>query len=517
VSNYTKKTVLVKRISASKAWTSVHGQILPYPHKEKDVADCLHNHYTALSGVVQVDRIFGGTTVEVKERKRWLRWRTLILGTVAAVVLIAAVFVLIRWRSNVALAKELRAEIEVWLQTIPKIPDSENGMLPVLSGVEAFKDGLPKRLNAEDFSVENESDKTLLRECLAEREEALAQIYKGLTYKKFMFPDDYGKGYSQKTPSMLQFHNAYRLLLLKGSLLESEGRKSKALNEYLNILRLGETLSNERSIISRMIEVGVVNEAFKPLTRILSERSVGEKEIESTLEEIIQLHGKRSNLFTAGEADYYSALILVADVTEGKIDFCEAMYGRASKGHFWRRVSTSRYVHNYGDDVQTYRRVLEMWRRIDPAKYYALPPEAKSDEARLEAAGIPLRGRFVPITIFFLPLHSNSLEIFAVTETLWRGTILLSAIRLFEARNGRLPKNLKDLGNLVPEEFLTDPFSGKEIIYRLAGNDFYLYSVGLDGVDQNAASGVPYFKEKAGLYDLQDIIFHAPPPSPKKE
>jgi hypothetical protein len=136
--------------------------------------------------------------VEVKERKWWLRWKTLILGAIAAVVLIVAIFVLIRWRSNVELAKELRAEIEAWLQTIPKIPDSENGMLPVLSGLEAFKDDLPERLKAEDFSVENESDKALLTEYLAEKEPALAQIYKGLTYKKFVFPEDYRKGYSRE-------------------------------------------------------------------------------------------------------------------------------------------------------------------------------------------------------------------------------------------------------------------------------------------------------------------------------
>jgi hypothetical protein len=158
--------------------------------------------------------------------------------------------------------------------------------------------------------------------------------------------------------------------------------------------------------------------------------------------------------------------------------------------------------------VQVYRNAAEIWREIDPAKYYAFPPEAKSKETFLEAIGAH-RGRVRIIGMGLFPLCER-VERLAVTETLWRGAIALPGVRLFEAQNGRLPKNLKELGNFVPEEFFIDPFSGKEIIYRLEGNDFYLYSVGVDGVDGNAASAIPYFKEKKSAYDQPDIIFHTP-------
>jgi hypothetical protein len=438
--------------------------------------------------------------VEAEKIKWWMRRRTIICGIIAAALLTAAIFVLIRWYSNVTLAKELRAEIETWLQTLPQIPDSENGMLPVLSGLESFKGGLPQRLWAEDFGVENESDKTLLKQYLAEKEQALGQIYKGLTYKKFLFPGDYRKGYARGCPNMLAFRIAARLLELKGGLLESEGKKSEALNEYLNIFRLGETLSGERSDIPCTIEAAVLDTAFRRLTRFLSDSSVGEKDISSALKSLVELHGDCSNVFTMSkEADYYSFLMVVADVIEGKLGPADGVL---------------KYFYNFRYDVDIYRRTAEIWRNTDPAKYYALPPEAKSNETFLEAIGMHNTHKGYIARV--LPNHLGTTQTLALIETLWRGAIALAAVRLFEAQDGRLPKNLQKLGELVPKEFLIDPFSGKEIIYRLVGNDFYLYSVGLDGMDGNPVNALPYFREKKYLSDLQDIIFHAPS-APLKE
>jgi hypothetical protein len=449
--------------------------------------------------------------VEVKEVKWWLRRRTLVCGAIAAVLLTAAIFVLIRWRSNVVLAKELRAEIETWLQTLPKIPDSENGMLPILSGLEAFKDSLPERLNAKDFSVENESDKALLKQYLTEKEEPLAQIYKGLSFSKFLFPGDYRKGYLRGTLRLVRLQNPARLLELKGNLLESEGKKSEALNEYLNILRLGETLSSERVIISRMIEGSVLDRAFEALTCMLSERSVGEKDISAALRSLIDQHGERGNFFTMIDAEYYFFLILVANLIEGRTNFWEGISSRpGNETPLALRIVMSKYFYDYCYDVGICRKAAEIWRRTDPAEYYALPLEAKNyDETLLKKVRLPAIRGFALTTC--LPALRECVKTLAASETLWRGAIALAGVRLFEARNGRLPKNLQELGKLVPEEFLTDPFSGKEIIYRLEGNDFCLYSVGSDGVDGNPVSVLPYFKEKKSAYDLPDIIFHAPP------
>jgi hypothetical protein len=59
------------------------------------------------------------------------------------------------------------------------------------------------------------------------------------------------------------------------------------------------------------------------------------------------------------------------------------------------------------------------------------------------------------------------------------------AIRLFRERHERLPDTLDELA----PDFLTavpiDPFSGKPFVYRRDGDEYALYSVGVDAVDDD--------------------------------
>ena len=94
-----------------------------------------------------------------------------------------------------------------------------------------------------------------------------------------------------------------------------------------------------------------------------------------------------------------------------------------------------------------------------------------------------------------LPSIMAGKETFQETETLFRGTAVLAAIRLFELKNGRLPDNLKEISDIAPDEFLQDPFGkdGSMFIYGLEGGDFHLYSVSTDQNDdkmqKNTSSG----------------------------
>ncbi len=69
-----------------------------------------------------------------------------------------------------------------------------------------------------------------------------------------------------------------------------------------------------------------------------------------------------------------------------------------------------------------------------------------------------------------------------------RSRIVLAAlsIRAYQAQHGRLPASLADLR--LPPEMTQDPFSGKPLVYRRAGADYLLYSVGPDLTDDG---GVP--------------------------
>ncbi|MFQ5424323.1 MAG: hypothetical protein ACE5F9_10130 [Phycisphaerae bacterium] len=71
-------------------------------------------------------------------------------------------------------------------------------------------------------------------------------------------------------------------------------------------------------------------------------------------------------------------------------------------------------------------------------------------------------------------------------ETRRRGTLLTLAILEHHHKQGKWPKSLDDLKRKSVKQIRTDPFSGADFIYRLAGDQPVLYSVGSDGKDDGA-------------------------------
>ena len=75
------------------------------------------------------------------------------------------------------------------------------------------------------------------------------------------------------------------------------------------------------------------------------------------------------------------------------------------------------------------------------------------------------------------------------------------AIRRYQQRHGQWPESL---AVLVPDELELvplDPFSEKPLVYRVAGDGFVLYSVGLDGVDGGGKFG-NFPADRTPGYDL---------------
>ncbi|HYW79334.1 MAG TPA: hypothetical protein VE890_07130, partial [Thermoguttaceae bacterium] len=56
-------------------------------------------------------------------------------------------------------------------------------------------------------------------------------------------------------------------------------------------------------------------------------------------------------------------------------------------------------------------------------------------------------------------------------------------IRCYRLETGELPDTLADLMPDYLSEVPEDPFSSSPLIYRRAGDEYVLYSVGKDGID----------------------------------
>lgn len=79
---------------------------------------------------------------------------------------------------------------------------------------------------------------------------------------------------------------------------------------------------------------------------------------------------------------------------------------------------------------------------------------------------------------------TGALQIFVRSEAERRATRLIFEIHVHRDETGAWPATLSELKG-VPEEFKTDPFFGRRFIYKPVGDSFQLYSVSIDGRDNN--------------------------------
>jgi hypothetical protein len=418
----------------------------------------------------------------------------IILAIVLAVILIPCILMYLRYRSNVALGHELQKEVDAWLASLPKIPESENGAPIINRAVAQFKD-FHDVFQDRNPRIDSEAAATTFRNYLAGKKEAFDLLEKGLAYEKWAY-------------TTIWFKNAARLYSLKGDLARLEGKQSEAVTEYLNILRLATTLSEERHLISQCTYIALCRIGFRRIAEFTGSANLSDEALSYILNALLELRKKRVKISVGLETEYFIFVMMVSDIIEGKKTMSD-LIGVKREGSEGLAPSKLRY--DYSEDVEIYRRFRERCRKFNPEKYYAQSKEPFYVSHHFEKWGFRWGKPRAILAYLAIPSLLESHKVETENITVFRGTIALVSIRLYEAKNGSLPASLDELGELVPKEILIDPFSGKELIYRHEGDDFYLYSAGYNGVDDKCKDSKPIFEEGVDRETVPDIVFHAPP------
>lgn len=93
---------------------------------------------------------------------------------------------------------------------------------------------------------------------------------------------------------------------------------------------------------------------------------------------------------------------------------------------------------------------------------------------------------------FYYPLRHKDLE----HRALRRVMRILIEIRKYQMREGTWPQGLEDLpGEQLPVGQLVDPVSGKPFLYERTGDDFRLYSIGVNKRDDQGVSNIKEGKD----------------------
>lgn len=280
------------------------------------------------------------------------------------------------------------------------------------------------------------------------------------------------------------------------------------------MLELATTLSGERALISQMIYVAIATTGLKRIAEFTTGANLSEEDLTTVHEAMLRFQHKRIDLRLAFEAEYFGFLMLVSDMLEGEKSLGYMAMGKPAKPGFLESLAMSKFAYGYSKDVDIFRRWRGIYQEMRPVEYYE-QAEVRDSARALEDELRGLGWRTAMLAQIAMPSLYESCKAVAENENMSRGAVVLVAIRLYEARNGSLPDSLDDLGDLVPKEIIIDPFSGKSLIYRCEGEDFYLYSTGYNGVDDKCKGSKLIFEDGVDRESVPDHVFHAPP-SPGK-
>jgi hypothetical protein len=167
----------------------------------------------------------------------------------------------------------------------------------------------------------------------------------------------------------------------------------------------------------------------------------------------------------------------------------------------------------YDDEVwylQGVQRLLSSARAATNGQaFVTLQEQAKAETSRIGEAP----RQFLFARLLGGDFHHRAVDKAVVAETQCRIVATAIALRRFELRFGKLPRDLKAL---VPEVFSAvplDPMDAQPLRYRLSNsNSFVLCSVGLDGVDDNGDAS-PKQSNSRNFYWTQSKDFVWPQPA----
>lgn len=180
----------------------------------------------------------------------------------------------------------------------------------------------------EDKEIEN---------ILEENEPSLNEFQRGVLLKKCDF--DFGKNYKylalKQYPNILKIRKISNLLLLKGRHYEKEESFDKAIDIYLSIFTFARHISQDNSLVGKMLALAVEKNAYIPLNNYLNSKEINKgicQKILTYLEDYEKQHFPARELIEADKAFFVSTMQMSVDGLNDKITQALLNVDRRNRG-----------------------------------------------------------------------------------------------------------------------------------------------------------------------------------------
>ena len=373
----------------------------------------------------------------------------------------------------------------------PKVPDAENGaiiyakVIKVLSGGMILnpKGGKPIKegTRPEDIGLiidrfvdaaERQKDPKLWDEArliMPRYRRLLPLIEQAASKPECQFAVNWQDGAAALFPHLAQMRPMAKLLEANALLNARDGDMDEAVRSVELSFKVSRSLKDNPSIIGELVRIAVLRMSCQSLREILQYGSIGEaqaKRLNSTLSQADMLpsfdramQGERCFGLWGFELIRGNSAGLPGLLAQSGGTARFPMLWRAL-GDVWRPVSYADelvYLRLMNEQIETmrrpYREVFDKLNNQDRIPRYAL----------------------LTRTVYPVFSRATAARDAGIAEV--GGSRILLGLQAYKDRYGYYPANLKALSHLG-WEIPTDPFSGKDFIYKPQGNGFVLYSIG---------------------------------------
>ena len=296
------------------------------------------------------------------------------------------------------------------------------------------------------------------------------------------YPMDFTRGANANQDTIQNLRQLSRLLALRSRVSTHRGRDEEAIESIELLLALGRSMENQPAMNSQLVRLPLLDLALMELEFLISERSLSEEQLLSLQNQLdaIPMQGP-TKLAILGErgVGYHAFHHMSPQPAGGKgklerpadcrvyLDMMDDMLAAADKP----AADRMREVLQVGSQFNVQANSLNPWDRSQ----VALSMQALPAIQQLFHAGARLE---------------------AERDSAAAGI----AFRRFQLEHGRAPASL---GEMTPE-FLpavpTDPFRrGAPLTFVVTGNQFAIYSVGLNGIDDRKLLTDPETQDDTGM------------------
>ncbi len=289
---------------------------------------------------------------------------------------------------------------------------------------------------------------------------ASAEFRKGLNAEYYLLPEigDLGMDLSYLKP----WREMGYILTAQAKYLESQRKFSEAMENYLDTVRFGMIVRSDGTLVNGFVGTEIEGIGLHGLSHSL--RQYEDKQLLQhaldTLKEIAETEPPPSRIFefefrTVENTSPFVALIAGSPPGANKPPGTgETFFSRAYSLLIYR--SRAKYYREFLDAID--RPFLE---------YENNPPEIPGD----------------PMSQIVFPAFSRAHEAFAGQQALLDGTMVAIVLRLYRIENGTYPESLDALVPTYLDSLPIDPFTGQPFIYSVGEDDFRLYGVGRNKID----------------------------------